>query len=125
MALILLIDDDSDVLVTMSAFLKQHNYEVCTASNIAEASKQISIATPAVILLDVLLSGEDGREFCRTVKNDPSTAGIYVIIFSGHPGAVQRLNGFGADDFLSKPVNTALLLEKLNKVTTEKDKAPH
>jgi DNA-binding response OmpR family regulator len=68
---------------------------------------------PLVILLDVLLSGTDGRELCREIKTDKKTQGIYVIMFSGHPGAASRFEGYGADDFIVKPVNMQSLVDKL------------
>ncbi|MGE5521142.1 MAG: response regulator [Candidatus Dadabacteria bacterium] len=112
---ILLIDDDPDVRSVMSILLKQHQYDVDTASSKEEAFKKLGENRPSVILLDVLLSGVDGREICREIKTDENTRQIPIIMFSAHPSAADKIDTYGADDFISKPINTENLLEKLSK----------
>ena len=68
MTKILLIDDDPDIRTVMSILLKKEGYEVDTASCREEALQKLATETPSLILLDVLLSGSDGRELCRTIK---------------------------------------------------------
>jgi CheY-like chemotaxis protein len=120
MAKILLIDDDPDVRVMMSKILRKEGYEVDTAADREEALAKLEETKPSVILLDVLLSGTDGREFCREIKANKNLNHIPVIMFSGHPGAALKFESYGADDFISKPVNTQALLEKLTQQTTSK-----
>jgi DNA-binding response OmpR family regulator len=117
MARILLIDDDPDVRTVMSMMLKNHNYEVDTASSKEEAFNKLNSEPPSVILMDVLLSGADGREICREIKSTDDLKGIPIIMFSAHPSAADKIDSYGADDFLSKPLNTDSLLEKLNHYT--------
>jgi CheY-like chemotaxis protein len=119
MAKILLIDDDPDVRKVMSVMLQKQGYEVETASRREEALQQVATFKPSVILLDVLLSGSDGRELCREIKASEITRHIPIIIFSGHPGAASHFQSYGADDFIAKPFSTATLLEKLNRQITE------
>lgn len=114
MAKILLIDDDPDVRRLMSAMLTKEGYEVDTASRKEEALEKLSTATPSLILLDVLLSGDDGRELCREIKAREKTRNVPVIMLSGHPSAAQQLETYGADDFVAKPFNTELLLSKMS-----------
>ena len=120
MAKILLIDDDPDIRTVMGVMLKKEGYEVETASRRDEALEKLSAEKPAVILLDVLLSGYDGRELCREIKAKEATKDIPVIMFSGHPGAASQFETYGADDFISKPINTETLLKKLSSRITEK-----
>ncbi|HEY0040866.1 MAG TPA: response regulator [Flavisolibacter sp.] len=115
MAKILLIDDDPDIRTVMSKVLNKQGYDVQTASCREEALEKLSHEKPAVILLDVLLSGSDGRELCRDIKNNSETKNIPIIMFSGHPVAAQQFESYGADDFISKPFNTETLLQKLSK----------
>lgn len=115
MTTILLIDDDPDVRTVMSRLLQKQGYGVETASRREDALAKLEEKLPSLILLDVLLSGSDGREFCRELKASLSTGHIPVIMFSGHPGAAQQFEVYGADDFLTKPFNTDVLLEKLNR----------
>ena len=114
MAKILLIDDDPDIRTVMSMMLKKEGYEVEKASRREEALEKLIKDKPSLILLDVLLSGADGRELCREIKADEKTKNIPVIMFSGHPGAALQFETYGADDFIAKPFNTEALLQKLS-----------
>jgi CheY-like chemotaxis protein len=113
MATILFIDDDPDVRTLMSRTLQKHGFEVETAARRHEALQKLEENLPSVILLDVLLSGYDGRDLCRELKTSALTKNIPVIMFSGHPGASSQFQAYGADDFISKPFNTEVLLQKL------------
>jgi CheY-like chemotaxis protein len=113
MAKILLIDDDPDVRTVMSILLQKEGYQVDTASRREEALQKLDKELPSLILLDVLLSGSDGRDLCREIKADPQTKDIPVIILSGHPSAALQFQSYGADDFISKPFQTQDLLGKL------------
>jgi CheY-like chemotaxis protein len=114
MAKILLIDDDPDVRQLMGVMLKKEGYEVETASRREEAIELLEKEKPSLILLDVLLSGSDGRELCREIKSNESTKDIPVIMLSGHPSASQQFESYGANDFVAKPVQTESLLHKLS-----------
>ena len=110
---ILLIDDDPDVRSLMSRVLEKQGYVVETAARKEEAWQKLQNEKPSLILLDVLLSGNDGREFCREIKAQPEMKNVPVIMFSGHPSAGLQFESYGADDFISKPINTEALLDKL------------
>ena len=120
MVRILLIDDDPDVRVMMGKMLYKEGYEVDTAAGREEALSKLNVTKPAVILLDVLLSGSDGRELCREIKEDKNLKHIPVIMFSGHPGAALKFEEYGADDFIAKPFNIEALLDKLTQQTSIK-----
>lgn len=115
MAKILLIDDDPDIRTVMSAVLKRNGYEVDTASRREEALRKLEEDKPSLIMLDVLLSGADGRELCKEIKAGAATKDIPIIMFSGHPGAGVKFETYGADDFISKPLNIEDLLNKLSR----------
>jgi DNA-binding response OmpR family regulator len=115
MARVLIIDDDPDVRTVMNILLKKQGYEVETASRQEEVFEMITSFHPTVILLDVLLSGADGRKICQDIKSNTSTSHIPVIMFSAHPGAADNINVYGADDFISKPVNADTLLQKVQR----------
>ena len=115
MAKILIIDDDPDIRTVIDILLKKRGHEVETASRQEEVFDKLQSFDPAVVLLDVLLSGADGRKICKNIKENEKTRHIPVIMFSAHPSAADRISDYGADDFLSKPVNSDLLLEKVTK----------
>jgi DNA-binding response OmpR family regulator len=114
MARILLIDDDPDVRNVMSILLKKHNHEVDTAFTKEDIYRKLDESRPSLILMDVLLAGADGREICRNIKSQDSTKDIPVIMFSAHPGAADKIDSYGADEFIAKPLNTESLLRKLD-----------
>jgi len=118
---ILIIDDDPDIRTLMQMVLEREGYAVDTARHKEEALEKLRASTPVLILLDVLLSGSDGRELCQAIKSDSSTQKIPIIIFSGHPSVtIDKARNFGADDFIAKPLNTELLLQKVERhLTTE------
>jgi CheY-like chemotaxis protein len=111
---ILVIDDDPDVRTVLNILLRKQGFEVETASKKEEVFGKIEAFKPSMILLDVLLSGYDGRKVCQEIKDDPQTKDIPVIMFSAHPGAAGKFESYGADDFISKPVNAETLFSKIN-----------
>ncbi len=115
MARILIIDDDPDIRTVMEIMLKKQGHEVGTAARREEVFGKIQQFAPSVILLDVLLSGADGRTICKEIKHAEATKHIPVIMFSAHPGAAGKIDSYGADDFIAKPVNTKILLEKVDR----------
>lgn len=115
MARILIIDDDPDIRTVMNILLKKQGHDVETASRKEEVDDKIQKFQPSVILLDVLLSGADGRKICQAIKQNELTRHIPVIMFSAHPGAADKIDAYGADDFITKPVNTDLLLERIDR----------
>lgn len=112
---ILIIDDDPDIRTIVQNLLRKQGYEVETASHKEEAFVQIASFKPSLILLDVLLSGSDGRTICREIKSNTETSDIPVIMVSAHPSAAEKFHEYGADDFLGKPFNSELLLKKVQK----------
>lgn len=116
MTRVLIIDDDPDVRTVMNVLMKKQGYEVETAFNREDALSKLEYFQPSVILLDVLLSGTDGRELCKEIKQRDEMKIVPVIMVSAHPGAAENIGNYGADDFICKPINTPVLLEKLDRL---------
>jgi len=68
------------------------------------------VGLPDLILLDVLLSGKDGREIVKQLKSQEETKSIPIIMFSAHPSAEKTAREAGADDFVAKPFHIDFLL---------------
>lgn len=113
MTKVLIIDDDPDVRTVMDVLMKKKGYAVATASDREDALVKLHDFQPSIILLDVLLSGTDGRELCRELKLSGEIGNVPIIMFSAHPGAAENIRSYGADDFISKPINTEKLMQKL------------
>lgn len=112
---ILVIDDDESILDSISLILEESGYKVSSTLKGETAYRKVRDFKPDVILLDVLMSGRDGREICKKLKNEPETKFIPVIMISAHPSAKESTKEFGADDFLSKPFQVEDLLKLVKK----------
>lgn len=112
---ILLLDDNKDLLLIIQIILKAQGYEVVQASCVEEAVQKIRIHQPSLILMDVFIKEEDGRELCSQLKRQPDTNGIKVIMMSGIDSENETLYAIGADDFIPKPFNYDELLEKVQR----------
>lgn len=119
MTRVLIIDDDPDVRTVMNVLMTRQGYEVETAFDRSDALSKLERFQPSVILLDVLLSGTDGRELCREIKYKDEMKSVPVIMVSAHPGAAGNVSNYGADDFISKPINTQMLLDKIDRFANE------
>lgn len=107
---ILVVDDDQDILEVVETILTEEGYRVQTSLNGA-CLQRLESDPPDLILLDVLLGGEDGRELCRRVKERDQTRHIPVILFSANVAANSATAACGADDFLVKPFRIRELLD--------------
>jgi CheY-like chemotaxis protein len=99
---ILVVDDSQAILDVIELILEAEGYEVAT-SQTGACFRQMERNPPDLILLDVLLSGEDGSEICQGLKSDERTRHIPVILISAHAGLRETAGGCGADGFLVKP----------------------
>ncbi len=106
---ILVVDDDESILELVRCVLEGEGYKVQTSLNGA-CFQQMQSELPDLILLDVLLSGEDGRAICRQLKSREQTRHIPVILFSAHFSARDITAMSGADAFLPKPFHLGELL---------------
>jgi two-component system cell cycle response regulator len=114
-ARILAVDDIATNLRLLEAKLKAEYYEVLLASSGPEALDVAFTQLPDVILLDVMMPGMDGYDVCRALKADPRTRHIPVVMVTALTDMAERVRGLeaGADDFLCKPVDNAMLFARL------------
>lgn len=99
---ILVVDDSQALLDVMTVALEAEGYEVITSLT-GECFRHMERNLPDLILLDVLLSGEDGGEICQRLKSSEKTRHIPVILISAHAGLAETAAKCGADSFLIKP----------------------
>jgi CheY-like chemotaxis protein len=112
---ILLLDDNKDLLLIVQIILKGQGYEVVQACCVEEALQKIKIHQPLLILMDVFIKEQDGRELCSQLKNDPATSHIRIILMSGIETENANLQCVGADDFMQKPFDYDDLLERVSR----------
>lgn len=111
---ILVVDDDVDILVVMEILLAMKGFKVEVTAKWENAFDKINQFKPDLILLDILISGNDGRTICKQLKSQSETKDIRVIMLSAHPSAALSIREYGADDFIAKPFNVNDLLAKVN-----------
>lgn len=112
---ILIIEDDPSFLRAVSHIVEKEGYNVTTASNGMTGLRMAKEDKPDLLILDVMLPGLDGFEICSRLRNEPETAKLPIIMLSAKGQEADRTTGLkvGADEYLTKPVNRELLLEKL------------
>jgi two-component system, OmpR family, response regulator len=115
MTRLLLIDDDSDILELLTKFLRQHGYETEAANDGAAALALLQDETFDLILLDLMLPGEDGLSLCRRIRSRDRTPIIMLTAISTTTDRVVGLE-LGADDYLTKPFDTRELLARIRAV---------
>ncbi|MBI5200104.1 MAG: response regulator [Elusimicrobia bacterium] len=114
---ILVVDDEPAILANLQALLETRGYKVVVASEGRGAVDLAREARPDMVLLDVKLPVLDGLEVCRVLKEDRATRRIPIVMLSGLDtlGDVDKAVACGADDYLTKPLDTEKLLEVLKK----------
>ena len=110
---ILIVDDEPDILEFVQVILEEEGYAVVTSDKGEYLELLHNGGLPHLILVDVLLSGKDGREIVKYLKSQQETKSIPIIMFSAHPSAEETARGAGAEDFLAKPFDIDVLLAKL------------
>ena len=115
---ILVIDDTQDILEAVNEILTIEGYSVITAEDEGQMYKILNDEKrlPDLVLLDVLLSGQDGRVLAQVLKKNKSTSHIPIIMMSAHPDVEKTIrSASGADDFISKPFDIDDLISKIKK----------
>jgi CheY-like chemotaxis protein len=110
---LLVVDDEQDILEFLKVILEDEGYIVVTTDKDDYLEGLNNDALPDLILLDLLLSGQDGRKIVKHLKMQEHTKHIPIIMFSAHPGAQEITRQAGANDFVAKPFEIDLLLNKI------------
>ena len=108
-------DDDPGIVDAVEMILEFEGYQVSSTVNGATVL-DMKEELPDLLLLDIWMSGQDGREICRKLKATPSTKGIPVIMISASRDIADSAMASGADDFLAKPFEMHELLGKIEKL---------
>jgi DNA-binding response OmpR family regulator len=114
---VLVVDDDIDILDAVTLLLEADGFDTQKISRGEEIYNAIASYKPDMILLDMLMSGTDGRVLCANLKKNNKTKKIPIVMMSAHPDARRSIKMSGANDFLSKPFEGSDLLEVVQKYT--------
>ena len=116
MSKLLIVDDSTDLLEAMELILLQQGYEVKTLPDYNDIYKEISAFNPDLLILDIFLSGRDGRDICEELRKTVADKYLCIIIFSASPKALENYESYGADDYLEKPFGINILVKKIESV---------
>src|SRR6476661_4074242 len=113
---ILVADDEPDILEIIQFNLQAEGFDVLTAKNGDEALVKAKSFQPDLIILDVMMPGKTGMEVCELLRMNPAFRDTLIIFLTALSDEMTEIKGLesGADDFLSKPVSTKVLLSKVN-----------
>lgn len=115
-ACLLVVDDDQEIRELLQQFLQQHGYRVLLAEQGDAMRQQLAAHAVDLIVMDLMLPGEDGLQLCRWVQN--SQRPLPVIMLTALGEETDRIVGLelGADDYLAKPFNPRELLARIRAV---------
>ena len=112
---ILLVDDSKTELHVLGSLLMKHGYQVRTAENGEEAMRRLEESRPDLILMDVVMPGQNGFHLTRAITRDPRYQDVPVIMCTSKNQETDRVWGLrqGARDYVVKPVQADELLAKI------------
>jgi two-component system alkaline phosphatase synthesis response regulator PhoP len=112
------VEDEEDLLELISFNLKKEGYRVSTAADGEEAIQRAKAQLPELIVLDLLLPRVDGLSVCKTLKADPLTAQIPIVMLTAKSEEADVVSGLelGADDYITKPFSPRVLIARLRSV---------
>ena len=112
---LLIVDDDEDILALLGRFFRSHAYTVTVASNGSGMFQALSAGSADLVILDVMMPGEDGLSLCRRMRQSSNTPIIMLTAAITHTDRVVGLE-LGADDYLTKPFDPRELLARVKAV---------
>jgi CheY-like chemotaxis protein len=115
---ILIADDNLPNVELLEAYLGEVDCEIAVAADGRQTLDMVAQFQPDLILLDIMMPKLSGFEVCQTVKQDPATRHIMILMVTalGERGDIERAVACGCDDFLSKPINKLELLLRVRKL---------
>lgn len=118
----ILIVEDNDSIREMLANIFSPFYEVLTANNGEEGLELVNREIPTIVVSDVVMPKMSGTELCKQIKSDFNTCHIPVVLLTARTAIEQNIEGLriGADDYITKPFNTNLLVSRCNNLVNSR-----
>jgi two-component system OmpR family response regulator len=112
---VLVVDDDAELRALLAQYLGQNGYRVSLATDGREMRRILESSRPDIVVLDLMLPGEDGLALCRELR---AGSNLPVIMLSARSDEIDRIIGIemGADDYLAKPFNPRELLARIKSI---------
>lgn len=116
---LLLVDDDRDILEIIGDILEAEGYDVARAENGAEALRQIEIALPDLVLLDLMMPVVDGWDVLGRLRNGERRCEVPVLVLSAHNAIAEHAKRLHADAYLGKPFEIDALIRKIGELLSK------
>ena len=115
---ILVVDDSKTELMFLTDLLQKNGFAVKTAENADDAMRRLEEEQPDLILMDVVMPGQNGFQLTRAIARDPKYAAIPIILCTSKNQETDRVWGMrqGAKAYVTKPVDEAELVNTINKL---------
>ena len=119
---ILVVDDDDGIRSLVKKYLLENNFLITTAENAEDAAKKIKIIKFDLIILDIMMPGQNGLDFIKEFKKKIDTP---IILLTAKGEAKERIEGleYGADDYLPKPFEPKELTLRINNILNKTKQA--
>ena len=118
---ILIVDDEINVIKSLTFVLTKEGYDVSSAADGEEAMAKIKELRPNLVFLDIMMPKKNGYEVCQEVKNDPGLSDTYIIMLTAKSQEVDREKGLnaGANEFIIKPFSPIEVLGRVKELLGE------
>jgi DNA-binding response OmpR family regulator len=115
---ILVVDDEPNVIKSLTFVLRKEGYDVSSAANGEDAMTKIRESKPNLMFLDVMMPKKNGYEVCQEVKSDSSLSDIHIIMLTAKGQEADREKGLnaGADEFMTKPFSPMVVVDKVKEL---------
>ncbi|WP_417692989.1 response regulator [Roseibium sp.] len=120
---IIIVDDHRDIRDLVGEYLSRHGYRVSLAENAAALRKILRHSAPDLIVLDVMMPGEDGLDICRKLRTDTQIPVIFLTALADDTDRILGLE-MGADDYIAKPFNPREILARIKAVLRRSESMP-
>ena len=123
LARILVVDDHSEIRKSVTSYLERNGMSATSAENAADMDAKLAAAKFDLIVLDVMMPGEDGLSACKRLRAEGSTPVLMLTALGDDDDRIAGLDG-GADDYLAKPFNPRELLARINAILRRTQNIP-
>ena len=118
MAKILIVEDNDDLLEFFCILMEKNGFEIKGASSRVEIDSHLLLFKPDLIMMDVMLHGEDGRDICKEIKSNHKH--LPIILLSGNPQALSNFSEYHADGVIEKPFTISTVISKANEIISQR-----
>jgi two-component system phosphate regulon response regulator PhoB len=120
---ILIVEDEKDILNLVECHLRQAGFPVISAMDGSSGLEEARKKHPTLIILDLMLPGMDGKDVCRSLKSNPLTKLIPILMLTARAEEVDRIIGFelGADDYVTKPFSPRELVLRVRAILRRRE----